>query len=482
MFLYQNDYYLVDNCGDIVHQWDDQVASRYHPKLAKNGDLLFVNTHNLWRVDWEGNATIIYENTDDDFHFDYEVIEMNNGNFLCLGRREFTDALKDQYAFNSPSIEYDVIVEVDVISNQIVWEWKTIEHMVQDHDNTATNFGVIEDHPELLAFSKLSPIDWQTETFMINGFDFNEDLDQIVVSLRRMGEIAVIDHSTTAEEATGHTGGLSGHGGDILYRWGNPNNYTAGDLHQQKLFYQHNPNWVQYGEHEDKLIVFNNGLYRDNRSDFLQYSSVEIIDPPIDSSGNYYLDSFGLFEPATPDWIYVDTFEFPRMFSGYTSSAKVLPNSNILISVGGYKWVLEVTPDGELVWQYNIPLDGLLFRSEAYGLDFAGFVGRELSPDGTVEFPSSTYACNLYSAIKEAHSMNQSNSEIKTGQDFIEFSTQSYSPMYIQILQYDGKLVSAFEETNAFFRMETSQFNPGSYIAVLRTERQLISKSFVVSR
>ena len=55
-----------------------------------------------------------------------------------------------------------------------------------------------------------------------NGLDYNSALDQIALSCRGMNEVYIIDHSTTTEEAVGHTGGNAGKGGDILYRWGNP--------------------------------------------------------------------------------------------------------------------------------------------------------------------------------------------------------------------------------------------------------------------
>ena len=56
----------------------------------------------------------------------------------------------------------------------------------------------------------------------VNSVDYNAELDQIVISVHEFSEIWIIDHSTTTAEAAGHTGGRSGKGGDLLYRWGNP--------------------------------------------------------------------------------------------------------------------------------------------------------------------------------------------------------------------------------------------------------------------
>ena len=94
----------------------------------------------------------------------------------------------------------------------------------------------------------------------VNAVAYNADLDQIVVSVHDFSEIWIIDHSTTTAEAAGHTGGSSGKGGDLLYRWGNPRVHRAGTVADQRLFAQHNAHWIPRGlPGEGHLLVFNNG-------------------------------------------------------------------------------------------------------------------------------------------------------------------------------------------------------------------------------
>ena len=78
-----------------------------------------------------------------------------------------------------------------------------------------------------------------------NSIDYNEEFDQILISVRYFNEIWVIDHSTTTEEAAGHTGGNSGKGGDLLYRWGNPKNIGREPRVINSSLGQHDASWIE---------------------------------------------------------------------------------------------------------------------------------------------------------------------------------------------------------------------------------------------
>jgi len=92
----------------------------------------------------------------------------------------------------------------------------------------------------------------------MNGIDYNATLDQIAFSSYMFSEIFIIDHSTTTTEAAGHTGGNSGHGGDIIYRWGNPDAYeTSGPIDFNVV---HNAHWLSPDDpyYPNYLCGFNN--------------------------------------------------------------------------------------------------------------------------------------------------------------------------------------------------------------------------------
>ena len=91
--------------------------------------------------------------------------------------------------------------------NRHVWD-----HLIQDFDPSKANYGDVEDHPELVDINFGS---YSSDWLHSNSIDYNEEFDQILLSVHNFHEIWIIDHSTTTEEAAGHTGGNSGKGGDI---------------------------------------------------------------------------------------------------------------------------------------------------------------------------------------------------------------------------------------------------------------------------
>ena len=136
----------------------------------------------------------------------------------------------------------------------MVWEWYAWDHLIQDFDQTKPNYGVVADHPELinLNYNLGTQADW----LHCNGLDYNAALDQIILSAHNQNEFYIIDHSTTTSQAVSHTGGTHNKGGDFLYRWGNPEAYGRGLATDQKLFGQHNPQWIESGLNDAGNILY----------------------------------------------------------------------------------------------------------------------------------------------------------------------------------------------------------------------------------
>jgi len=205
----------------------------------------------------------------------------------------------------------------------------------------------------------------------------------VVLSTPHLGEVWIIDHSTTTEEAAGSSGGRWGHGGDLLYRWGNPKLYGAGGEAEHWLDYQHNPTWIDAGPgNELRLLVFNNGMHREAED-----SRVEELVLPFDPKRGFLREPGAAFGPKLPAWTYVDPKTF---YSPYISGAQRLPNGNTLICAGVPGRVFEVTAAGEIVWEFLNPHGGdhpaptqagqaprtALFRATRIAKDHPGLAGR----------------------------------------------------------------------------------------------------------
>jgi hypothetical protein len=186
----------------------------------------------------------------------------------------------------------------------------------------------------------------------INAEDYNAELDQIMLSVHEFSEVWIIDHSTTKAQAAGHTGGRSGKGGDLLYRWGNPQMYRAGTPKDRQLYAQHNAHWIPNGlPGEGHVLVFNNGTRRPGGG----YSSVDEFELPVDLQGRYAREPGKPFDPPKLVWSY----SAPNMkdfFSPSISGAQRLPNGDTLMCSGENGTLVEVTPGKEVVWKYINPV------------------------------------------------------------------------------------------------------------------------------
>ena len=141
-------------------------------------------------------------------------------------------------------------------------------------------------------------------------------------------------------------------GGDLLYRWGNPRAYGHGDAADQRLFWQHQPQWIAPGlPGAGNILVFNNG--NEFPSDERLYSSIDELVPPVDGY-RYRRAPNSPYPPEELAWTYAAETR-SDFYAPLWSGAQRLPNGNTLIADGGAGAIFQVTPDGKVVWKYIVP-------------------------------------------------------------------------------------------------------------------------------
>lgn len=460
--------YLLDNCGMIVNEWSSTFPDHYC-RLTDEGNLLFIQNNRIFERSWDDNPVKTINPNSNNLFLDYEVMKLENGNYLAVARRIVNSSEFTKIGWNPDRPipdRIDGIVEINP-DGDIVWEWNIKDHTIQDEISTAPNYGVVENHPERVDVDVISSYDWQFgESFMINGMDYNAELDQIIISVRKVSEVMIIDHSTTTEEAQGSTGGRYGKGGDILYRWGNPQNYGQGTDSDQVLYFQHNPNWVRYGEHKGKIIMFNNGLTR-TVPGFGEISSVHIIDPPILSDGSYEFENNSAFGPEQAD-VTIDAPNTGLLFSSsYTSGAQVLPNGNVYITVGRSSDFIEVAPNNEVVWDYGMSFSFYIFRSEKYAPDFPGFAGRDLTASGTIESPSSSYDCSIFTSTKDLNDEDSFAIYFDPFVDILTLNNIKSSNNQLVIKNMQGQIIRNMNNVDDNSQINLAGISTGMYSVTL---------------
>jgi len=388
--------FLINNTGKIVKMWNSSYIQGLGVYLLENGNMIRSDTPDAIELmqlgggfsgriemfNWDGDLIWEFEYYDvKEYCLHNDIEPLPNGNVLLIVWEKKSAEEAIQAGINPELIDNDIwmdyIMEIKPIGKsnyQIVWEWHAWDHLIQEYDSTKDNYGIVSEHPELLDINLgISDRDPKADYLHMNSLDYNERFDQILVGLRNINEIVIIDHSTTTQQAAGHNGGRYGKGGDLLYRWGNPKNYQAGSTDDQKLFAQHDAQWIEPGCPGDGGITyFNNGWNRPG----CDYSSVEEIMPPVDGNGNYQLTPGSAYGPTSIKWKY--THENPNEFySEYVSGAQRLPSGNTFICSGWRKGLfLEVTPEKEIAWEYNNPYPKYnfksVFKTQHYMPDYPG--------------------------------------------------------------------------------------------------------------
>ena len=367
---------LIDNDENIINTWSHDTRPASIAYLMPDS-ILYVPckwTGNAGgqgggpaggrykKMTWDGNVIWDYYLPDDICSPHHDIAVLPNGNILSICSETKSQQEAQNAGFNiNGSITLDMIIEIEPVGEDeanIVWEWHFWDHLIQDRDPSLNNFGNISENPQLLDINvsgggSQGINDWNHS----NCISYNSILDQIVISARHMNEIYIIDHSTTISEASSHSGGNSGMGGDFLYRWGRPENYGRGNSSNQILDSQHGVDWIPQGyPGEGNLLLFNN-FHTNNNSAVLEFST------PINENGSYIINDIDPYGPDSYTWIYQADF-----FSDKQSGAFRLSNGNTLITSDEDSRLFEVDLNGNIVWEYQGNLNTA--RAIKYPIDY----------------------------------------------------------------------------------------------------------------
>ncbi len=509
-----NNTFLIDKCGLLIHQWNATCHPGQAVYLLDDGTLLRTGNSNntiftsggtggfIQKFDWSGNMTWNYIISDSNQCQHHDVRQLPNGNVLaiCWDKHLAADAIQNGKNPTNiiTSMWSEKIVEIQPTGTNtgvIVWEWDLWNHLVQEFDSTKLNYATVSQHPELVNINFTTGPPSGQDWIHMNGIDYNAALDQILVSTHNLSELWIIDHSTTSAEAASHTGGNSGKGGDILYRWGNPQVYNRGLPADQKLFGQHNPTWIPAGyPNAGKIIVFNNGLNRPAGN----YSSIDIFIPDMDSLNHYPIGVSTAYLPSSLFWTYTDPN--PIWFYGSNiSGVNPLLNGSFFITTGPAGTFFEIDSAKNTVWKYISPVAnaGILsqgttptmnsvFRGTFYAPNFPGFTGHTLIPGTEIELnPIHPSICDSLLGINNlSDGINSMNIYPNPSSEkiYISLSKGSSEKSLINILNLLGENVfsSELQPNKSEIELNISGLKKGMYIINLSAGLKMYHKKIVL--
>jgi len=353
---------LVDKSGNTVYEWNFDTKLGNDFELLPDGKSIGMFKRSEPVVSFGGYGGIVkifdetgtetwsydYVNGNDIGHHDVEMLPNGNVIFLVWEEIDATEAQAAGVNFSS-NVYTEKLIEVNPNTNEVEWEWRSWDHIVQEYDSNALNYNSVANNPQRININYY--INPNGDFMHANGIDYNTDKDILYISVNYFSEIWAIDHSTTISEASGSSGGNYNKGGDLLYRFGNPSTYNN-TLGTRTFYNNHFPNLLENGVPGAGNIL----VYGNSGPDGLAQSTVYEIKLPeplslLPNTNN---------EPTTV-WSFTDE----ELSFGKISGADRLANGNTLICEGDFgMW--EVTPNGEIVWKYES--EGSSWRAYGYEL------------------------------------------------------------------------------------------------------------------
>lgn len=206
--------YLIDDFGEIKHQWQSSTGPGLSAYLLPTGNLLRTGNDDsgffdsggkggyIEEQDWQGNTVWFFSYSDADKSLHHDIELLPNGNMLALSWEDRGD------------IWSEVIIEIEKNGSSggtIVWRWDVFDHL-----------------DEL----GLNPNDARVDDWIhLNAIDYNQASNQILVSSRALNQLWVINKDSGSIDRVSTVA-------------------TTG---------QHDAKWIDDNDANSNITVFDNG-------------------------------------------------------------------------------------------------------------------------------------------------------------------------------------------------------------------------------
>lgn len=347
--------HLIDMNGNSVHEWKDAAAHSTAIDPAVNGGKLghvFVTldtiegkgtdlvpgqinrrvTKTIGELDWDGNTVWRFGDQAPggaaQQHHDWA--RLPNGNTVVLANR-----VHPVKGFKPPQVLDDVVYEVDP-GGKVVWQWLASEHLGEFGFTPAelklVRNAEIPDYLHANNLKVVGPNRW------FAGGDRRFAPENLLFDSRNANFIAIVDKST----------------GKIAWRLGP--HYQAASREEQlarnvprpvdQISAQHDAHIIPEGlPGAGNLLVFDNqGVAGYPPAAVPRTGGSRVLE--IDPIQNQVVWQYTGEDSGGPTWSFRST---------HISAARRLPNGNTFIDEGQSGRLFQVTPQGDIVWEYVNP-------------------------------------------------------------------------------------------------------------------------------
>ena len=203
-------------------------------------------------IDFNDSITWEFKYASKNFLSHHESVFLPNGDLLMLSWERVSEKESLMHGVNMEGdIFPEKIIQIDTSTKEIVWQWRSWDHIVQDYDASKLSYGNILQNKQLIDINYA--LRENGDIMHANGIFYDAASDVIFVSVNYYSEVWVIDHQYNIAETSGVFG-------DLIFRLGNPRAYKD-TLANVLLDRTHTPNLIPLGyPGSGNLLLFNNGL------------------------------------------------------------------------------------------------------------------------------------------------------------------------------------------------------------------------------